>query len=208
MSRGVLKVETMVLTVLTLAVASPCFGQGALEQRAEDVFRSSFAGGNPSVLARVTEQDEAQRLCSLYRNAPPPEVAKGIERAQRKTIRYPASGKLIGDWRVGKGIAEGTKGLRYDDRPGQPSGGNCYACHQLARKELAYGTLGPSLLGYGKSRGRGKAAQRRTYEQIYNGHAFAACSAMPRFGHNGVLTPEQIAHLVALLLDPASEVNR
>jgi hypothetical protein len=31
---------------------------------------------------------------------------------------------------------------------------------------------------------------------------------LPRFGHNGVLTPEQIAHLVALLLDPTSEVNR
>jgi sulfur-oxidizing protein SoxX len=31
---------------------------------------------------------------------------------------------------------------------------------------------------------------------------------MPRFGHNGVLTEEQITHLVALLLDPASPVNR
>lgn len=208
MSCSVLKLKTMVLGVLTLAVASPCFAQRALEQRAEDAFRSSFADANPSILARVTEQDEAQRLCSLYRNAPPPELGRRIERAQRKAIRYPASGELMGDWRVGKGIAEGTKGLRYDDRPGQPSGGNCYACHQLAPKELAYGTLGPSLLGYGKSRGRGKAAQRRIYEQIYNAHAFAACSAMPRFGHNGVLTPEQIAHLVALLLDPASEVNR
>jgi sulfur-oxidizing protein SoxX len=31
---------------------------------------------------------------------------------------------------------------------------------------------------------------------------------MPRFGHNGVLTEEQITDLVALLLDPASPVNR
>jgi sulfur-oxidizing protein SoxX len=31
---------------------------------------------------------------------------------------------------------------------------------------------------------------------------------MPRFGHNGILTEQQIAHLVALLLDPESPVNR
>jgi hypothetical protein len=31
---------------------------------------------------------------------------------------------------------------------------------------------------------------------------------MPRLGYSGTLTPEQIKHLVALLLDPASPVNR
>jgi sulfur-oxidizing protein SoxX len=126
--------------------------------------------------------------------------------AQRAAIRYPA--KLIGDWREGKRIAEDFTGMRYSDKPGQPAGGNCYACHQVAPQELAYGNVGPSLLGYGKALGSDVAAQRLVYERIYNSQAFIACSAMPRFGHNGVLTPEQIAHLVAWLLDPASEVNR
>lgn len=205
---GRMKIEAFLLALLAFAAGSPCFGQSALERRAEDVFRSSFAGGNPSVLARVTDQDEAQQLCSAYHNAPPSEIRSRIERAQRDAIRYPTSGKLMGDWRAGKRIAENIKGMRYNDKPGQTSGGNCYACHQLARTELAYGTLGPSLLGYGATRGTGTPAQRRTYEQIFNAQAYAACSAMPRFGHNGVLTPEQIAHLVALLLDPTSEVNR
>jgi sulfur-oxidizing protein SoxX len=31
---------------------------------------------------------------------------------------------------------------------------------------------------------------------------------MPRLGHNGFLTPEQIAHVVAYLVDPQSPVNR
>jgi len=31
---------------------------------------------------------------------------------------------------------------------------------------------------------------------------------MPRFGHVGALKPEQIVDLVALLLDPASPVNK
>jgi sulfur-oxidizing protein SoxX len=31
---------------------------------------------------------------------------------------------------------------------------------------------------------------------------------MPRLGANGFLTPEQIAHVVAYLVDPQSPVNR
>jgi sulfur-oxidizing protein SoxX len=50
--------------------------------------------------------------------------------------------------------------------------------------------------------------QRYVYGKIYNSQAFLACSQMPRFGHNGVLTEEQITHLVALLLDPDSPVNK
>lgn len=176
--------------------------------RAEEAVRSAFAGGDAKIVARVLEQDEVQRLCSEHRDSPPAAVAAPLMAAQRAAIVYPASGRLTGDWREGKRIAEDPGGMRYDDKPGVPNGGNCYACHQLARAQIAYGTLGPSLLGYGKGRGAGEGAQRQTYERIYNAQAFVACSAMPRFGHNGVLTPEQLAHLVALLLDPASEVNR
>ena len=201
MKRAVLAVATAIL-----AVSAPSLGQDALAERAEAAFVASFAGGNPAVIVRTGLQDEVQRLCSEHRNAPPAGLAQLIEGSQRAYIRYPAS--LIGDWREGERIAEDFTGLRYDDKAGQPNGGNCYACHQLVREELGYGTVGPSLLGYGKARGWGVAAQRLAYERIYNAQAFTACSAMPRFGHNGVLTPEQVAHLVAFLLDPGSPVNR
>ena len=193
--------------VLAAGCATPA-GEADYRARAETAVKSAFAGGDPAIVARVLEQDDAQRLCSEHRNSPPAALAAPLMAAQRAAIAYPASGRLIGDWREGKKIAEDTGGMRYGDKPGLPNGGNCYACHQLAAAEIVYGTLGPSLLGYGKTHGAGEAAQRRAYERIYNAQAFAACSAMPRFGHNGVLTPEQIAHLVALLLDPASEVNR
>jgi len=49
---------------------------------------------------------------------------------------------------------------------------------------------------------------KRTYEQIFNVQAFYPCSMMPRFGHNGWLTPQQIADAVAFLLDPQSPVNK
>jgi len=195
-----------VLGIALALLAMPAPGQDVLAERAEAAFIASFAGGEPAVLIRTGLQDEVQRLCSEHRNAPPAGLAQLIEGAQRAVIRYPA--RLMGDWREGERIAADVTGLRYDDKAGQPNGGNCYACHQIAREELAYGTVGSSLLGYGKARGWGVAAQRLAYERIYNSQAFTACSAMPRFGHNGVLTPEQIAHLVALLLDPGSPVNR
>jgi len=195
-----------VLGIALALLAMPAPGQDALAERAEAAFIASFAGGEPAVLIRTGLQDEVQRLCSEHRNAPPAGLAQLIEGAQRAVIRYPA--RLMGDWREGERIAADFTGLRYDDKPGQPNGGNCYACHQIAREELGAGNVGPSLLGYGKARGWGVAAQRLAYERIYNSQAFTACSAMPRFGHNGVLTPEQIAHLVALLLDPGSPVNR
>jgi len=200
---------------LVMVVGAGCASleQDTYRQRAESALKAGFAGGDPKILARVERQDAAQRLCSEHRDAPPAAIAASIRSEQRAALRYPASGRLMGDWREGKAIAEDTGGLRYGDPAGKPAGGNCYACHRLEARELAYGTLGPSLLGYGKKRSASKggadaAAQRETYERLYNAQAFTACSAMPRFGHNGVLTPEQIAHLVALLLDPASPVNR
>jgi len=50
--------------------------------------------------------------------------------------------------------------------------------------------------------------QHYVYGKIYNAKAYNLCSQMPRLGASGTLTPEQIKDLVALLLDPASPVNR
>jgi sulfur-oxidizing protein SoxX len=73
---------------------------------------------------------------------------------------------------------------------------------------MSYGTVGPSLLGFGKTRGNTPEMQRYVYGKIYNAKAYNACSQMPRFGTSGTLTPEQIKDFVALLLDPASPVNQ
>ena len=44
--------------------------------------------------------------------------------------------------------------------------------------------------------------------KVFNPEAYAACTNMPRFGHNGILTEQQIKDVVALLMDPASPVNK
>lgn len=99
---------------------------------------------------------------------------------------------------------------RYDpgDSTSRPTGGNCYACHSLTQAELSFGTLGPPLNGYGRLRGASEAIVKYTYDKVYNSQRFTACSNMPRFGSNAILTPEQIADVVALLLDPKSPVNQ
>jgi sulfur-oxidizing protein SoxX len=43
---------------------------------------------------------------------------------------------------------------------------------------------------------------------LWNARGYNACSNMPRFGHNGILTEAQLQHLMALLLDPKSPVNQ
>ena len=178
-------------------------------QRAERAFREAFTHGNRQMAAKVEAQDEVQALCTRYRNEPPKEVAQKIERSQSAGIPYPASGKFLGDWRMGERIAQDGYGMRFTDPDTKrPNGGGCYNCHRIAPAEISFGTIGPSLYRFGALRGTDDATRRYVYGKIYDSQAFTACSHMPRFGRNGVLTGEQITHLVALLLDPDSPVNK
>ena len=47
-----------------------------------------------------------------------------------------------------------------------------------------------------------------TWGRLWNAKAYKACSDMPRFGHAGILSEQQIRDVMALLLDPESPVNR
>jgi L-cysteine S-thiosulfotransferase len=176
--------------------------------RAAAMLKSSFKARGQATMARL-DQDETQRLCSEYAGrALPASAAETIEKANLVTIRYPADGKLVGDWKSGETIAQSGQGFQYSDDPKKPAGANCYACHQLAPGELSYGTIGPSLYGFGKRRGFTDATRKYAWDKIYNAEAFAACSNMPRFGQHHILTEQQIRDVVALLVDPASPVNQ
>lgn len=178
-------------------------------KRAAEMMKTSFKERGQAKLDRLS-QDDAQAQCSRTpADGPVPKpVAERIEKANLEAVKYPADGKLIGDWRAGERIAQSGVGKQFNDNPSVPAGGNCYACHQLSPQELSFGTIGPTLLNFGKIRGASDAIQRYTYGKIYNAQAYTACSNMPRFGHNQILTEQQIKDLVALLLDPDSPVNK
>ena len=192
--------------VLAFALLSgPAFG-GSDSDDVQQVLQRDFKARGQATMDRVV-QDGLQRVCTESSDRPPAALARQLEADQMKTIAFP-EGSLIGDWKRGERIAQGGRGLTWSDRAGAPGEGSCYNCHQVGPQESSFGTLGPSLLGFGKARGSGAEMQRYVYGKIYNAKAYNLCSQMPRLGHSGTLTPEQIKDLVALLLDPASPVNR
>jgi sulfur-oxidizing protein SoxX len=173
------------------------------------MLQASFKATGQAGLDRLN-QDETQRVCSELApgKTPAKNVAEKIEKLNLATIRYPADGKLLGDWKNGEKIAQEGRGKQFSDDVAGPAGANCYACHQLTPQELSYGTIGPSLYQFAKQRGYGADIQRYAYGKIFNADAFAACSMMPRFGHNQILTEQQIKDVTALLMDPQSPVNK
>ena len=185
-----------------------------LDAQAQAMIRASFRSQGIATAERLN-QDEAQKLCSSAA-APAADAARAVEAAAMAQVRWPADGQYLGDWREGEKLAQNGRGMTWTDASDRPAdnGGSCYNCHQLDRKELSYGTIGPSLWNYGKVRGvkdpadpASAAVLQYTWGKLWNSKATNACSAMPRFGHAGVLTPAQIRDLMALLLDPASPVN-
>ncbi len=174
-----------------------------------EVMKASFQAHGQATLERLN-QDDVQAACSRRVPGKPveSELSKKIEEAQLAAVKYPADGKYLGSWKSGEQIAQTGSGLQFSDEPSKPAGGNCYACHQLSPKEIAYGTIGPSLYRYGKLRGNSEAMLKYTWAKIWNAQAFNACSDMPRFGHKGILTEAQLKDVMALLFDPESPVNQ
>ena len=193
-------------TLTTLAAATVC-AEDDYRAQAVAVFQKDFQNRGQALTDRVAE-DGLQTICNRTGNTPPEALRKQMEADQLAGVKFPADGKLMGDWKKGESLAQSGRGFTWSDKPGLPVGGNCYNCHQINPKETAYGTVGPSLLGYGKIRGNTPDMQKYVFSKIYNAKAFNLCSEMPRFGHVEALRPEQIKDLVALLLDPESPVNK
>lgn len=204
--RAKLSIVFMATAFVTLALAQdqPLVSSARIEQAVKDAWRTA----PPDWQARLLP-DETMAQCSMHENSPPQTMAKSIQTREQAAIQYPADGLMSGDWKKGEIIAQSGYGLRFTDYPPRnPNGGNCYACHQLTKREVSYGTIGPSLLGYGKLRDFTPEATKVAYEKIYNPHAAFPCSLMPRFGSSQVLTMDQIKDLVALLMDVDSPVNK
>ena len=205
--------KTRVLAIAAVAaVAAGCAMMETTDkshEKAVAMMKASFKEQGQAKLDRL-DQDEVQRICSDVRGDKPLDkaVAKRLEDAQLANIKYPADGKYLGDWKAGERIAQTGVGMQYSDDPKAPTGGNCYACHQLTKAEVSFGTIGPSLYNFGKIRGFTPEMQKYAYGKVYNSEAYAACSSMPRFGHSGILTEKQLQDVVALLMDPDSPVNK
>ncbi len=207
-AKGINMKKLMVL-IATIAAAGCSSSTVEKDYDAEVVrlINSDFKSKGSVQIEKFVQQDEVQKLCSQDGELSQDALAS-IRDSQVKTVKYPADDQYLGDWEKGIKIANNGKGGQFSDKPGSVSGGNCFGCHQITKEEVAFGTMGPSLYQYGKLRGNSKEIYQYTWAKIYNAQASIACSNMPRFGHAGILTEEQIKDLMALLLDPESPTNK
>ncbi len=211
--------KTVVFSAIGAAVAivagcATAPSEADLDQQTQAMLKTSFRAQGIAKMDRL-DQDLAQKACSSDQ-APPADVATKIEAEAMASVKWPAGGQYIGDWRKGQKLAEEGQGMAWNNKSADPAGngGQCYNCHQLEKSEISYGTVGPSLYNYGKARGvkdlsaPGSAAiVKYTWAKLWNSRTNSACSAMPRFGHMKLLDEEQLRDMMALLLDPKSPVN-
>ena len=212
-------VSLKIFCVISLACVAS--SGASLAQQADAALQktlsASFRAEGQAGMDRLV-QDEANRLCSqadASGKTVSDEDAERIRQSSFKAIGWPTDGQFFGDFKLGEKLAQDGRGKTWSDKPGSENGGNCYNCHQISKSEISYGTLGPSLYNYGKLRGvsdvnsaTAKPVIDYTWGKLWNPRAYNACSSMPRFGHNSLLTQAQLKHLMSLLLDPQSPVNQ
>ena len=201
-----------VLFLCAVAVGCATFPDQPTTQKLGEKMIAEAYPGMPETLTRRAVQDRSQNICSKIGDARlTDEEAAEIVKLARAAIKYPASGKLAGDWKVGEKLAYNGAGGRIRNgkvEKVKENGALCSNCHALDSREVNVGNVGPSLTGYGAQRGNSEAIVKFTYEKIYDAWLYFPCSNMPRLGAGGHLTPDQIAHVVAYLTDPQSPVNR
>ena len=211
------KITLLALAAAALAAtACSTLPSGAdLDAQTAALMKAAFRDEGIAKAERVN-QDLGQSACSS--DKPPSDaVAEQIMAQAKDSVKWPANGQYLGDWREGERIAQNGRGMTWTDASAATSanGGSCYNCHQISKAEISHGTIGPSLYNYGKNRGirdvMAPTAQpiiEYTWTKIYNSKSYSACSNMPRFGHAKLLDDKQIAHVMSLLLDPKSPVNQ
>jgi L-cysteine S-thiosulfotransferase len=135
-----------VLSVSAVAVLAACASTASAPSREEtmQVIKSSFKERGIAKLDRLN-QSELQQVCSdasLNKKDLPKDVRERLEKQQLATVKYPADGKFLGDWKSGERIAQTGVGLQWTDNEKTVNGGNCYACHELSPQEIRSATSG------------------------------------------------------------------
>ena len=124
---------------------------------------------------RASTRTRRRKPAASTATARPRTSPRPSSRASRRRSSYPADGKLMGDWKNGEKLAQSGYGGRFTDYPArQPNGGNCYACHQLAKARSATARWGRASWSTVRSASIAEADIKAVYERIYNPHAAIA----------------------------------
>src|SRR5690606_17000373 len=86
-----------------------------------EVMKSSFRSQGQATMEWL-EQAAVQKACSAT-TPPTAEAAKKLEAEQYATVKWPADGKYLGDWKAGEKLAQSGRGMTWRDKPEAASGG-------------------------------------------------------------------------------------
>jgi sulfur-oxidizing protein SoxX len=199
-----------IFVVAAFAIQGSASAQQANNPKFNKMMKDGFRADGIAGLDRI-DQDATQKFCSdpvFAGSKQGQKMRETIQKVNMDSIKQPSDGKYIGDWKKGEAIAQSGRGATWTDKADTPVGGGCYNCHQIDKKEISYGTIGPTLWNYGKLRGYSPEVLTYTWNRVNNSKAYNACSNMPRFAHFKLLNEQQIQDVMALLLDPNSPVNQ
>ena len=105
-----------------LALLSACSTQPSsveIDKLTAEIVKASFRDQG-IVKASVLNTDEANKLCSAAEVAGKEldvNVAKSIEAANLKLVKWPTDGKFVGDWKEGEKLAQSGRGMTWTDLP-------------------------------------------------------------------------------------------
>jgi sulfur-oxidizing protein SoxX len=199
-----------IFAVAAFVIQGSVSAQQANNPKFNKMMKDGFRADGIAGLDRI-DQDATQKFCSdpvFAGSKQDGKMRETIQKVNMDSIKQPSDGKYIGDWKKGEAIAQSGRGATWTDKADTPVGGGCYNCHQIDKKEISYGTIGPTLWNYGKLRGYSPEVITYTWNRVNNSKAYNACSNMPRFAHFKLLNEQQLQDVMALLLDPASPVNQ
>lgn len=123
--------QASIFGATTLAIAVGAQAQDYRSQ-AIRVMKSDFHAKGIAGKDRLDE-DTLQTICNRSGNNPPKDLAVSLQQDQFKSIKYPADGKFLGDWKSGEKIAQRGRGMAWKYKAGKASrgelnGGSCYNC--------------------------------------------------------------------------------
>ena len=156
------------IALVSLALQGNAIAQQKNDPKFNKMMKDGFRADGIAGLDRI-DQDATQKFCSDpdFANSKQGDVMRDkIQKMNMATIKQPTDGKYIGDWKKGEAIAQSGRGATWTDTASTPIGGGCYNCHQIDKKEISYGSIGPSLWNYGKIRGNSDAVVQYTWNKI------------------------------------------
>ena len=182
----------------------------SVSAKAAAVLKASFKRAGPGEARSPRPGRDAEGLQPLRRQG----AAEGRRRARsRKRNLATINGRpTASTWATGRTARRSRRAARHAvlrRSEGRPPAPTATPATSSRRRSSPTARSGPACTSSARCRGYDRRDRSKyAYGKIYNAEAYSACSNMPRFGHNGILTEQQIKDVVALLLDPDSPVNK